>query len=83
MIKLFLKISQYSYEKTCVGVSFNKVPGLQIFKNTYIEENLRTADSWFFAMKTLSSNNYYAAVSFEPPFSYQNLIAQLSPAISK
>ena len=27
--KLFLKISQYSQENTCVGVFFNKVTGLQ------------------------------------------------------
>ena len=39
--KLFLKILQYSQENTYVGVSFDKVAGL----NTYFKEHLRTAAS--------------------------------------
>ena len=52
--KLFLKISRYSQENTCVGVSFlilkrDSDTGFfsceycEIFKNTYFEEHLRTA----------------------------------------
>ena len=49
--KLFLEISQYLLENTCVGVSFYKVAGPQvssceyckIFKNTYFEDLLTTA----------------------------------------
>ena len=54
--KVFLKISQYSQENTCVGISFLikiqafRAPALlketrEIFKNTYFEEHLRTAAS--------------------------------------
>ena len=43
-IKLFLKISQYSQENTCV---FNKVAGLQNVLKTYYETKKKTCE-WFF-----------------------------------
>ena len=43
-IKLFLKISQYSQENTCV---FNKVAGLQNVLKTYYEIKKKTCE-WFF-----------------------------------
>ena len=54
---MFLKISQYSQENTCVETLFNKVADLadstqvlsceycEIFINTYIEEHLRMTAS--------------------------------------
>ena len=43
--KLFLKLSQYSQENACVGVSFlikmqAYRPACEIFKNSYFEEHL-------------------------------------------
>ena len=47
--KLFLKISQYWQENTCVGVSFKIKKWIKrdsnIFKNIYFEKHLGTAGS--------------------------------------
>ena len=49
--RLFLKISQYSQESTCIPVSFltflkrDPGKGSEIFTNTYFEECLRTLTS--------------------------------------
>ena len=50
MQKLFLKILQYSQENTCIGVSFNKVAGLQALnfiktrlQHRYFPKFLRTS----------------------------------------
>ena len=69
--KLFIKISQYSHDSTCVGVSLQ---GLQryeqtpthmfsceyckIFKKTYFEEQLRTTASYSF-----STEHFWATAS--------------------